>query len=269
MVTHQIRFLMAAALLAVSMTAQARNVQRSECIGPARAPVKAIYMHGWFPPSGSDDYVALEQGNRAQLEDLARRLNIRIAVPIAEDINDKGYRSWGSHSMTTPASQALKGVEVKAAAACGAPLAVPRALIGFSNGGYFARRIAFQCDSYMRTTYSSIIVTGAPAFDQKTMSQYEQQRNGQSESYGSCPRLVTLSGDKDGVGACGPGSDAGKCGFQKMIDHYARLGGTGEQRTFEGGHVLPDPALLEGAIGRGEKDFIKPATPSSLKRGSR
>lgn len=78
------------------------DVQKSECIGNPKDPVKAIYLHGWFPfkghggnPLKPNFYLDLETANRAKLEKLASEMHIRIAVPLAggKNIANK-KRTW-------------------------------------------------------------------------------------------------------------------------------------------------------------------------------
>lgn len=103
-------------------------------------------------------YMNWEIQNRKYLEKLAMRHHIRIAVPTSDTvIHSKSYgtvRTWSN--------KGLKEIESMASAACGgAKLEKPRALIGFSNGGYKATRIAQQsCGS--RSDYKAIISIGAP-----------------------------------------------------------------------------------------------------------
>lgn len=136
----------------------AQSVQSPACL-PATAeaadwPVAAVYLHGLFKGGGGPDvngFRALEAANRRKLDEYARRLKIRIAVPVAP-VNGQ-FRNWNSTS--------LKQAETQARAACGgAALAEGRALIGFSNGGYASRRYAFDCAG--TRGYSAILSIGAP-----------------------------------------------------------------------------------------------------------
>lgn len=136
----------------------AASVQDAQCLPQSSEaqswPVKAIYMHGLFKGgSGPDEngFRALEANNRQKLEEYAKKLKIRIAVPVAP-VNGR-WRNWNSTG--------LKEVERQAREACGgAPLAEGRALIGFSNGGYTSRRYAMDCSS--TRGYSVILSIGAP-----------------------------------------------------------------------------------------------------------
>jgi hypothetical protein len=136
------------------------SVQQAVCY-PSNAeakswPVKAIYLHGLFKPSGSDTFgfQKLEASNRAKLEKMAKDLHFRIALPVAQKLSSKGFRQWQGTS--------LKQIEDAATKACGVTkLAPERALIGFSNGGYKVREIsALPCSE--TTSYVKILAIGAP-----------------------------------------------------------------------------------------------------------
>lgn len=140
----------------------AETVQKPQCFPEGDAgkdwPVRAVYLHGLFDPSGTGTYVQWEMTNRRYLEQLARRHRIRIAVPTSDTvIHSATYgrkRSWSS--------KGLKEIEAMASRACGgAKLDKPRVLIGFSNGGYKATAIAAAgCGA--RSDYSNIIAIGSP-----------------------------------------------------------------------------------------------------------
>ncbi len=120
-------------------------------------PVKVIYLHGLFKPStDSDFYGTLETDNRDYLEGLARRLQLKIAVPVSTVVSSGGFRMWNGVS--------LAKIESQASVACGVPLASTRALIGFSNGGYAARNISYlSCDQ--TDNYKKVIAIGFPETD--------------------------------------------------------------------------------------------------------
>lgn len=201
----------------------ARNIQQSECVGPAGAPVKAIYLHGWFPKGGSGTwYHSLEADNRKKLEELAKKMNIRIAIPVAQSINGaNGMRQWGGGSLNT--------AESAAKSACGSALAVPRALIGFSSGGYMAREVALQCDSKMKSSYTAIVMIGA------------KPRTPPKASYAGCPKFVVMAGKGDGSAAIG--------NAPAMTKAYEKRGGDKtDVVTYPGGHIIPNADLLAKQI---------------------
>jgi len=135
------------------------NVQQAQCISPRGRPAKAasiIYLHGWFPGQGGGGYVSLEAKNRRKLQELADLTGETIAVPVSQKFNRRGYRSWSGYG---GGAGRLAAAESLARRACG-QLAVPRKLIGFSDGGYAARSIGLECAA-KRAQYSMVVMTGA------------------------------------------------------------------------------------------------------------
>lgn len=138
-----------------------RTIQQATCY-PATDdakdwPVKVVYLHGLFLPSTNSDYYGtLENDNRIYLESLARRLQIKIAVPVSTTLSSQGFRMWNGVS--------LAQIESMAASACGGPLASTRAIVGFSNGGYAARNISYLSCNQTRS-YSKVIAIGLPESD--------------------------------------------------------------------------------------------------------
>jgi hypothetical protein len=121
-------------------------------------PVKVVYMHGWFEPSGTTFDCGLEAANRAKLREMAKDLHVRIAVPVGEVSG--GHHQWNGRS--------LSSVESSASNACGgAPLADGRALLGFSNGCYGIRDIvnkAGACD-LLAKHYARVAKFGCPGHE--------------------------------------------------------------------------------------------------------
>lgn len=215
----------------------ARDVQQSECVGPAGAPVKAIYLHGWFPPKGSGNYVKLEQSNRRQLEQLAQRLGIRIAIPLAPNINsDNGNREWPG-GMGNSANNSLRAMEGESKRVCGAPLAPQRTLIGFSNGGFAARNIALSCDDHLKKNYASVVMMGAKAW-----------ANPPDRNFAGCPKLTAMRGEADdSTDTCVKGR--GCQGFKSVATQMRKgLGGNVDIETYRGGHVLAPNERLAALI---------------------
>lgn len=228
------KLILVASILFVGFAAFSRNVQQSECVGPANAPVKAIYMHGWFPASGAGGwYSQLEADNRVKLEALAKKMNIRIAIPVAKSVNGaNNMRQWDGNSLST--------AETAAKSACGgSALAVPRALIGFSSGGYMARNVALACDAKTKSSYSAIVMIGA------------KPRMPSKESYAGCPKFVVMAGKSDGSAAIGSASS--------MTKAYEKRGGDKTSIvTYPGGHIIPDADLLSKQI-----SSVAQASPST------
>lgn len=208
------------------------NVQKPECIGDAKDPVKAIYLHGWFPfatkensqKNSSNFYLDLESANRNKLEKLAREMHIRIAVPLANGVNAVNKkRTWNTedtdgladHAILkyvrlsktqkkrflktgranlTPA-QKLELAEKKSEAACRSPLAKHRALIGFSDGAYMARDVALACDQHLKTNYDLVIMSGAN--EPKRFRDAKEQIPVSANRFQDCPKFVTMAGSLD------------------------------------------------------------------------
>lgn len=114
------------------------DVQKPTCLPgtPESAdwPVAVVYMHGLFETSGITDYCRGESENRMTLAAIAKKLKVRIAVPVA-NVQGK-HHNWGTSR--TPKKEKLSEVEAKAVSACGDELMDGRAMLAFSNGCYRA-----------------------------------------------------------------------------------------------------------------------------------
>lgn len=233
--TLQMTFLL---LVSAPVSVFARNVQQAECVGPAGAPIKAIYLHGWFPPKGNGGFVGLEGRNRNQLEQLAKQLGIRIAIPLAPNIHPgNGNREW-PNGMGAAANNSLRAIEAQASRVCGAPLAPGRTLFGFSNGGFAARNIAMSCDEHLKNNYSGVIMMGAKAW-----------ANPPNRNFAGCPKLTAMAGTQDDVRTCVKG---GGCrSFKDVATQMRRgLGGNVDIESYNGGHVLAPNDRLAQLLGR-------------------
>jgi hypothetical protein len=119
-------------------------------------PVKVIYLHGWFAPTGPTDIAnnrAVELANRDHLAALARQYHIRIAAPLGTQVlASNGMLQWGKTG--------LQQIEQLGKAACHvAALPTGLSLIGFSSGGFKARDIGLlPCDQLAR--YDAILAVG-------------------------------------------------------------------------------------------------------------
>ena len=119
-------------------------------------PVKVIYLHGWFAPTGPTDIAnnrAVEFANRDHLAALARQYHIRIAAPLGTQIlPSNGMLQWGKAD--------LRQIEQASMAACHvSALPTGLSLIGFSSGGFKARDIALlPCEALAR--YNAILAVG-------------------------------------------------------------------------------------------------------------
>lgn len=135
------------------------DVQQDACVPSSNDakdwPVRAIYLHGWYPKSGNGNYVKLERANRRLMEGIARQNRIRIAIPMARRTHRNGNRTW-DHGAT------VASVEEAAKNACNAELHPRRALIGFSAGGYMTRKLGCSMTPEQQRTYPKVLVVGAP-----------------------------------------------------------------------------------------------------------
>src|SRR5258708_26079855 len=93
-------------------------------------PVMAIYLHGWFAPSGPNDVAgnrAVEFANRAYLDEFARRYRIRIAVPLGLQVDpSNGMLEWGKADLAQIEQSGMQACHVS-------ELPDGISLIGFSN----------------------------------------------------------------------------------------------------------------------------------------
>lgn len=234
-------------MLSAGITASAQNVQQSACIAPRGnplAPVGVIYMHGWFQPSGDTGYVNKERTNRANLQELADRLGVRIAVPLSERTKGTRYgtvRTWSSvktrDGRVLP-RVSLGQVETLASNACGARLAVPRQLIGFSDGAYSVRQFAQTCAA-KSSVYSAIIMSGAkPAVGGR----------GGSE----CAPFYYTGGKGD--------DETQLRGAENMMAEWRRQGRVAKVLpAFDGGHILPNGNVMASMMGNGANTLLAQA----------
>ncbi len=240
--------------------AHAQNVQQAACIRPSHNPkaeVGAIYLHGWFQFGGSSDHIALERNNRAQLQQLANTTGMTIAVPLADGNNGQGERSWNPDQRPGSAAVALQRIEAKASAACGgARLAVPRKIIGFSDGGYMAREIGLQCAA-KKPQYSVVMMAGARA------------RNGSSANRGNCAKFLAIRGASDNSTDTCVAKSEGKCVrsipfYQTARSMMSSLGGNAEVLPpYRGGHELPPNSVIAAAFGSAQVAENPPVTIST------
>lgn len=215
--------------LIFSMSAWAVDIQKSQCLGDPNDPVAAIYLHGWFSPSGQGgEFGGFERANRKQLAELASRLRIRIAVPVAPNtahVGGKTVRAWVLGSLSS-AEKISKSV-------CG-ELSSPRTLIGFSNGAYKALSVAASCgvtgnheSEHIAENYSLIVASGAQPSRPKGLNDRH------------CPRLLI-------------GLAAAEKGWvhqaNSVIRDYKDRHAQAELTKFPGEHGIPPNKVLEAAM---------------------
>lgn len=148
----------------------AGNIHQAECIVPRTNPtakVGTIYLHGWFDFSNTGSgHNQLEASNRRKLQALADRTGKAVAVPVSNEANyNSRERSWLAKppKQRPSARDKLTEIEAKAAAACGGrAFEQGLRLVGFSDGGYFAREAALECAT-KSPKYSAVLMAGAQA----------------------------------------------------------------------------------------------------------
>jgi predicted esterase len=170
----------------------AQSVQNPVCISPKGkpdAPVGVIYLHGYFQPRGNTWMHNLEADNRRKLQALADKSGVRIAVPLSEETKwskDNGtVRSWDGYG---DGPRVLSSAEKMSEATFGAKLGKGIAVIGFSDGGYAARRIGLSCAA-KKPKYSVVLMDGANAFAKEPTAGIEGGKD--------CPPLYYTGGQKD------------------------------------------------------------------------
>lgn len=118
----------------LSATSAAAKTAGTECIGPADAKGHLIYLHGFTPP---DQETQEEVENRKVLEQLARELSLRIALPRGP-LCPSGKLCWPARDK----KELLKAFEDLQGKARSCWTGLPSyKLLGFSNGGYFAFKL--------------------------------------------------------------------------------------------------------------------------------
>lgn len=157
--------LLVTVLILFTQKTYAAPPQDSQCLGNS-GPVQAIYLHGWFPPSGNNWLIGLESDNRGKLLKLAAMMNIRIAVPTSQFTmrNKDGLlvRYWPSNQTSIAYAEKI------ARAACGgAELANDRYMIGFSNGANRTWALSNETNCANMKNYKKILALG-PASSSQT-----------------------------------------------------------------------------------------------------
>jgi pimeloyl-ACP methyl ester carboxylesterase len=128
------RFLSCILGVIVGASASLAKTMTTECIGPAPAKGHLIYLHGFTPP---DQETQEESGNRKVLEQLARELSLRIAMPRGP-LCPSGKLCWPAADK----NEVLKTFETLREKARSCWTGNPSySLLGFSNGGYFALKL--------------------------------------------------------------------------------------------------------------------------------
>ncbi|MDD1422371.1 hypothetical protein MEO40_25320 [Dolichospermum sp. ST_sed1] len=117
----------------------AANTYRTTCLGNKNAKEKIIFLHGMAPKRASKANVGFE-GLFAQL---AKEKNIQIAIPYSSETcrKDSSKFCWGLERQDG-VSQTYQRI-LESSKSCFGD-AKDFALIGFSNGGYFAAKVILR-----------------------------------------------------------------------------------------------------------------------------
>jgi len=128
------RVLISILSLGVSAGAAFAKESGTECLGLKEAKAHLIYLHGLTPP---DEDTREEAENRKVLEQLARELSLRIAMPRGI-LCPTGKVCWPAANK----NEVLKTFDDLREKAKSCWNGNPRYdLLGFSNGGYFAFKL--------------------------------------------------------------------------------------------------------------------------------
>lgn len=184
------------------------------CLGDKSAKYQWIYLHGMDDPEISSQ----ERDNRALMERLSRSMHARIFVARGNSVC-KGKVCW---KQTSPEEVRDTFDSIRLAAKECLDIGKPFGLIGFSNGGYLASKIAQFC---IAPKPSWILAIGSAG------------SLGSETNLVECAPLSLLIGKKDMT------RDKAKTYFESL--RKAKLPVTYD--TFAGGHELIQP-VLENAI---------------------
>ena len=229
-------------VLIFSSSASARDVKQAECVGPATAPVTAIYLHGFD--------LSRESGNRARLEAFANRQNVRIAIPISRGISRTGKKEWKMGSI----ANTFKNIEFQATTVCNSALSSPRAMIGFTDGGVFVRDLAFEC-SRLTKDYSALVMSGVkpktPDYSMKKCTRLVAARGMSDDATDICHNEINKK-KKKMMRICIPF----KVAVEKMKTRYSEV----ETEIFPGKRILPPDDVLVKYIPIPQNSDVEPST---------
>lgn len=190
----------------------------TDCIGPSTAYDSIVYLHGMDTQEPS----AQEKRNRAALENLSKKLNIRFALPRATMTcpDNKDLKCWTWAPKNALDLHAIEKSIYTAARKCFSSQSY--SLLGFSNGGTVVNAISRLC---MGDKFKALISVGAPGSwyltDPKTLS--------------NCiPKLTLMIGASDQVN---------QTPVRELYRHITELNGPVELIEYSGGHELPSEAL--------------------------
>lgn len=151
------------------------------CIGDSEASVGAVYLHGMdgFQPG------LLELQNQKILKSVAKKFNLRIALPRAQQLcpEEQEQICWGWDFDETEVEKVRSTIEFSSRE-CGLPS--KKILIGFSNGAYALNKMFRLC----QTTNDQIIISqGANMLSESI------EKNPKNLS--QCGKIIFVSGKND------------------------------------------------------------------------
>lgn len=182
------------------------------CYGDRGASKQFIYLHGMDSSVPS----AQELENRALMLKLAKQLKARVAIPRGNHLC-QGKVCWKQGTIQEVDNTFRQVLEESRDCL---DLTRPYGLLGFSNGGYLASKVAHFC---VPPQPSWIIASGSAG--QPPMN----------KELSKCPRMALLIGTKDIT------RKKTESYFQQLKSRRAMV----SFRTFPSGHVLLEKPLLE------------------------
>jgi hypothetical protein len=183
----------------------------TRCVGPEGAKRRAVFLHGMQAFRGP----TVTEVYGRDLERVAETTGTRIAVPeSAAPCRGAAWKScWTADS---PAATARTWRAIVESAATCFDGARTFSLVGFSNGGYFAAKVAMLCDA---TRPSRILAIGSAG----------DAGNARLKSLAHCSPLTLSVGDRDGT----------RRDARAFAAALRPLGLPTRLETYRGGHEVP------------------------------
>lgn len=119
------------------------NPLPTECIGPSSSQKALIYLHGLEEGGaigGKDRLSGEEKANRNVLEQIAQKFPLRVALPQSSHRCAQGKRCWPG-SGPSEVLKVYEEIMTQAKTCWTGNFPKTYALLGFSNGGYFAFKL--------------------------------------------------------------------------------------------------------------------------------
>ncbi len=185
----------------------------AECIGPVKASKFVVYLHGMDSLSPS----AQELANRKTLGDIAKKLNIRFALPRATKPcpTNSSQLCWAWAAKTSEELVPVKEAIANAARDCFA--SEKYSVLGFSNGGVAVTALLRLCE---KVGFESAITVGAAggwfSTDPKSLK-------------GCGPKITSLLGSSD---------QKNQKPVRDFVAHLLALGAPISIVEYQGGHEL-------------------------------